>query len=537
MRTRTSFLFVFALIAASGQDNSYTTDGYAELPRAYFDTRLLVTPSPGPTVAIAAGGDVSAAYAAAVCGQTLTLAAGQTYKLPTALPPKGCLDTQWITIRSDGQLPAEGVRVTPAAKPQMATLLSTAGGNGVQLSVDHVRFTGIAFMKPVGSKMLSDFVNVTAGSSVIFDRVYMHGNPQEETTRGVLFGNVTRLAVIDSYFDEFHCLAGVGSCTDAQAIASLGGSQPTGIIKIVNNYLQASGENILFGGGAALQPVTDVEVRRNHFDKPLTWMDKTATPKPYIVKNDMELKNAQRVLVEGNVMTGSWGGFSQNGFAIVITPKNQAGVGPNNTKINLCSTCIVTDVTIRYNYIAHVGGGFAIANVLSDNGGAAADGQRYSIHDVVIDDIDGTKYKGAGELAEIATDLGAASPLLQNLTIDHVTAFPAAHLLIVGASATKPMKNINFTNNLVTAGQYPVWNMGGGTANCAYADVPVTTVAKCFNPGVFTGNVIATNLSSYGVAKWPPNNTVVTSVGFDATAYPGKGANAALVAQYTVGVN
>ena len=64
--------------------------------------------------------------------------------------------------------------------------------------------------------------------------------------------------------------------------------------------------------------------------KPMTWMQGQPgyvggiDGNPFIVKNLFELKNAQRVLFEGNVLEDTWGGFSQAGFAILLTPKNQA---------------------------------------------------------------------------------------------------------------------------------------------------------------------------------------------------------------------
>ena len=61
--------------------------------------------------------------------------------------------------------------------------------------------------------------------------------------------------------------------------------------------------------------------------KPLTWKPDQpgfvggTSGRPFIVKNLFELKNAQRVLFEGNILENTWGGFSQKGFAIVLTPK------------------------------------------------------------------------------------------------------------------------------------------------------------------------------------------------------------------------
>src|SRR6266571_4241328 len=84
---------------------------------------------------------------------------------------------------------------------------------------------------------------------------------------------------------------------------------------------------------AAATP-TDIEIRGNHFFKPMSWKPGEpgfvggASGRPFIVKNLFELKNAQRVLLEGNLLENCWGGFSQNGYAVLLTPKNQSNQCP-----------------------------------------------------------------------------------------------------------------------------------------------------------------------------------------------------------------
>src|SRR5580704_3540724 len=98
---------------------------------------------------------------------------------------------------------------------------------------------------------------------------------------------------------------------------------------------EASGENILLGGGPATTTPADIEIRRNHMFKPMIWMKGQPgfvggrDGNPFSVKNLFELKNAQRVLFEGNVLENTWGGFSQAGFGFLLTPKNQAAHGGN----------------------------------------------------------------------------------------------------------------------------------------------------------------------------------------------------------------
>jgi len=93
-----------------------------------------------------------------------------------------------------------------------------------------------------------------------------------------------------------------------------------------------------------------------------------------------------------------------------------------------------------------------------------------------------------GEFAQISVTPGA--PVIQNLTINHVTAFPSNFMFEIGdtVAITTQMKNFNFTNSLVNAGIYPVWSSSGSTADCAYYDKPLTTFNACFNPYSFISN-------------------------------------------------
>lgn len=83
---------------------------------------------------------------------------------------------------------------------------------------------------------------------------------------------------------------------------------------------------VMFGGAdpkiAGLVP-SDIEIRGNDFVKPLSWK---ASDK-WAVKNLFEIKNARRVLLDGNRFHNSWFD-SQHGYAIMLTPRNQNGKAP-----------------------------------------------------------------------------------------------------------------------------------------------------------------------------------------------------------------
>jgi hypothetical protein len=262
--------------------------------------------------------------------------------------------------------------------------------------------------------------------------------------------------------------------------------------------LEAAGQSVLFGGGAATTTPYDMEVRRNHLFKPMTWLKGqpgfVGGPhgNPFIVKNHFELKNGGRVLYGSNVSENVWGGYSQMGYSLLLTPKDQS---------NACPLCRVTDVTIRYSTFSHIGSGISLANVPSDAGGLAADGARYSIHDVTLDDVSASKYAGSGVLFEILNAF-QVNPL-RDVTIRHVTGFtdPSHTIFLVGNSLTNPaMSNIHIDDNLLLVSRYPVWSAGGGTSSCAYHDVPLTTFQACFVPYSFGKDVL---IGSIATSQWP----------------------------------
>ncbi len=525
-----------AMTVASGQ-TSGNYDGPAELPRVYLQTAMADTPAPGATTLVSAGGDFQGALNNAQCGDTIELQAGATFSGLFKVPAKGCDDQHWIIVRSntpDSSLPAEGIRVSPCyagvsslpGRPPLnctstqnvlakISYNQTAGSGPIQFDsgASHYRFLGLEITRVAGTGYVGALVSAEVGltaDQLIFDRSWLHGTSQDETAVGVALAGLTNTSLISSYLNDFHCTSKVGACTDSHAIAGGTGSAPGGPYQIVNNFLEAAGENVMFGGGAATVSPADIQISQNHFFKPLLWMAGSSGyiggtgGNAFVVKNHLELKNAQRVLAEDNVLENNWGGFSQTGFSILLTPKDQFDV---QTNTNLCPLCVVTDVTIRYSTISHVGAGIQIANVLSDGGGVATAGERYSIHDVVIDDISAAKYDGGGGFIEYG-NLWTAN-VLNSVTINHVTAFPdpQAHILSMYNLTTNPtMWGFTFTNNIVNAATYPVWNGIGNTLSCAFHDVPITTLSACFNSYSFTNNVIAAAPSSFPPSTWPSGN-------------------------------
>ncbi len=520
-------------------------------PTSCFYTGSDASPSPNPPTVLKATDDLTKMYAAARCGDVLRLAPGAQYSL-SALPAKQCDDAHWITIRADvadAALPAGGTRITPCAiglaslpaRPpypcatpvnNLPKILNTALP---KWSGDHVRFVGIEFTRTPGyTKVVYGMAQIVNADKLIFDRCIFHGDASFDTVRGILLGdNTTNIAVIDSYFYDFHCEA-LGVCGDSQAILGGIGSGDQGPYKVVNDYLEASTENVLFGGGGGNAAPHDIEFRRNHLFKPLTWMVGATgfvggpTGHPFIVKNLFELKNGERVYVEG-VIGENTGGYSQVGAAVLLTPRNQNSATPG---VSVCPTCLVRNVIIHHSRFTHMAQFLQIANVGNNFGAYAKEGHHYSITNVVFDDIQYAGCFGCGNyIWQISSGNDPTkADYLHDLTFDHLTALvntgnsgwlSKGGTLLIGAPPSLLPSNINITNSIMPLGAYDVWSTGGTpTTNCAAASATIQTptdkFSACWKPYTFSGNVL------YGTGRpktdvWPAGNkrpASLAAVGF-----------------------
>jgi Putative Ig domain len=511
--------------------NTGNVDGPAELPRLYVKSSLADTPAPGATRTVKNQATLQAALDSAKCGDTILLQAGTTFDGTVVLPAKTCDDAHWIVLRTsapDSALPPEGTRLTPcyagvtslpgrpplgcsSPKNVLATIAFSSSGSGPIVMADganHYRLIGLEITRNTPKAIVYNLVvNEHGGTSdhIVIDRSWLHGTAQDETTRGLMLTGSTYVAVVDSFFTDFHCVAISGTCGDSQAIGGGLGTQSMGPYKIVNNFLEAAGENILFGGGAADHTPEDIEIRRNHLYKPTIWMQGQPgyvggrDGHPFIVKNHFELKNGIRVLFEGNVLENTWGGFTQAGFGVLLTPKNQNG---------LCPLCVVHDVTIRYTTISHVASGFQIGNGASDSGALSLGMWNVSIHDVVVTDINGSVYNGAGLLLQESN--GNHISVLHDVVINHVTALnngPKSVMMVVGNKKSDPeMYGFVWSNNIFSGG-FGINTTGGGAANCAFHQKSAGVLANCFKQSQFSHNALI------GTAEtWPPENFAPASI-------------------------
>lgn len=418
------------------------TGSVAELPRVYLDTRY--SAPTGRVISVPAGGSLQAAIDNAARGDVIELPAGATFTGNFLLPPKP--GAGWITIRTAGALPAEGTRMMPSAAAGLAKISTPNSMPALYTrtsgSVSYWRIMGVELKSAASMTYaivdLGDYSRSATSigdlpNNIVLDRVYIHGDGTQDIQRCLAL-NSRSTAIVNSWLSACHYRS-----NESQAIAGWYGPGP---FKIVNNHIEGGSENLMFGGAdpkfTGLVP-SDIEVRGNHFYKPLSWKGAG-----WAIKNLLELKNAQRLLIEGNLFENNWA-EAQTGFAVVLKSQNQEGS---------CYWCVTQDVTWRYNRIVNSPGGFNILATQTISGGGAVPATRIDIRHTVFDQVGQSAQPGAQRIFQL---LGS----LTYVTIEHNTALGDTHLVMFdGTSASNT--NYVFRNNVFARGEYGIFGSSVG---------------------------------------------------------------------------
>jgi hypothetical protein len=160
----------------------------------------------------------------------------------------------------------------------------------------------------------------------------------------------------------------------------------------------------MFGGTDPNIPnlvASNITIRRNLITKQLAWVTQSWT-----VKNLLEFKNAENVLVEGNTIENNWAA-GQQGYSILFTPRNQSGTAP---------WTIVKNVTIQNNVIRHVAAVFNISGY--DNLATSQQTQDIVIKNNLIYNVS-SAYHSSSQVANGWLGVIGAGP--KNITFDHNT--------------------------------------------------------------------------------------------------------------------
>jgi hypothetical protein len=422
-------------------------------------------PALAGVINVPAGGNLQAAINAAQPGDVIQLQPAATFTGNFLLPAKP--GSQFITIRTalEGTaLPGPDTRIDPQVEPLLATLRSN---NGVPVlrtapGAHHWLITVVRF---VGGGGNVDVIQLGSGATsqndynvvpqnLVLDHVIIRGAPNGQK-RGIALNSGTT-TIRNSYITDI-----VLTSQETHAIAGWNGPGP---YLIENNHLEAAGVNVLFGGAepyiAGLVP-SDIVVRRNLITKKLAWRSL-----PQVAKNLFELKNARRVLVEGNTLENNWAD-AQSGYAVLFT------VRASGTR---ASWSTVEDVRFQNNVVRRSGSGI---NILGLDIVPSQRAHGIVIRNNLFSEIDHAAWGGGGTFVQAGDEPA-------DITIDHNTVIQTGNVATVyggTAAAPRPITGFRLTNNITIHNQYGLFGAGHGTGNGAIA---------AYLPGaVVTANVMA----------------------------------------------
>lgn len=439
----------------------------------------------GSIINVKAGGDLQVALNRAKAGDTIVLQAGAKYVGSFGLPNKA--GNEFVTIQSSelAKLPADGTRVSPSDAALMPKILSSGRGESAVYTLPnahHYRFVGIEFA-PDNKDYIYNLVALGAEKQtaeevphhIEIDRCYLHPNPHPDgrTRRGIAL-NSAETVIKNSYLTGF---AYQGE--ETQAIAGWNG---TGGYKIINNYLAAGAENILFGGADPsiknLVP-TDIEIRNNLMTKPLEWRGKVS------IKCTFELKNARNVRIVGNII--------ENGFdemAVRLTIRNQEGNAPWS---------VIEDVLMENNWIRNSGGGINFLGTDDINKSAVM--KRVQIVNNLFTGIDAEKWGGSGRFILITNG--------EDITVANNTVFNSGSAITAYGTVTK---GFTLRGNIFSYNQYGFTGdgvVGNGTLTQYFpgsliAENLVMSGSKTPKPyiNVPLRNYFAADFNAVGFVNW-----------------------------------
>ncbi|HKP72077.1 MAG TPA: hypothetical protein VJT82_04010, partial [Pyrinomonadaceae bacterium] len=174
-----------------------------------------------------------------------------------------------------------------------------------------------------------------------------------------------------------------------------------------------------------------------------------------------ELKNGQRVVVEGNILENNWAD-GQVGYAIVLTPGN----GTAN------ASAVVQDINILNNVIRHTGAGVNILDYgwVVGNQRASRQTNRITIRNNLFQDVNANTWGGEGTLVKLT-----GTP---QVTFDHNTVLQSGNITTAYGNACE---GFQFTNNIVNHNDYGLMGGGQGGGN--------PTIAVYFPGSVIRRNV------------------------------------------------
>ena len=322
-------------------------------------------PPPTAVITVETIEQLMTAYNNAVGGEHIVIPAGTTLSGEITLPARNFSD--YVTIRSSGTMPGLDSRISPSASGLVT--LKAPYGNGVPLRIQN----GVRKLRLVGLRFEPKYIPDSDGPSTYyllqigepFTQTSVESNPSKiiiehclinppddvNVVHGIL-NDGYKVSIISSWLGNIKTFGG----QDSQAVVSFDGK---GAHVYNNTYFEAASENIMYGGVVpSIEGLTstNIEVRRCHFSKRLSWRVYSGDYHLVNVKNLFETKNARRVYIEGSVLENHWDAIRSQLFALVFKSAASSGVAGE-----FVPWAISEDIVLENNRLNHIFGGVTTA--------------------------------------------------------------------------------------------------------------------------------------------------------------------------------
>lgn len=183
----------------------------------------------------------------------------------------------------------------------------------------------------------------------------------------------------------------------------------TGPMKIVHNWTEGSSSSLFVGGAAPSIPgsvsVTDLEVRRNRFSYPTSWLGLPGygTGHGMVRKNGLEVKEGHRILLDGNIVENVDATGGQKGPLLVATVRSCSGGDCDNYAAEI-SDLTVTNGIFRHGCQGSQGDGRS--GVAGSGDSVSEGGQRWKYDNNLWYDIQRTNPGCYGTGMDAGTNNG-----------------------------------------------------------------------------------------------------------------------------------
>lgn len=487
-------------------------------------------------------------------GDTIVLQAGTTYTLGAGtgavgfflLPARPNPSSKWTYIISSnmGSLPPQGTRVSPNDAVNMPTIVQTvSNGNGffrADTNSDHWWIAGInMYGNPsgtpnptappaVGWAMTSTGLTVETATakmpdSITLDRCYVHTAYNFNILSGINNGseqpvpvtfNASHFAALDNY---------IQLAVKIQTQSNNNLTATHGPVKLINNFFSGLGEDVILGGSGGYSNAfvaSDIYVKNNTFWKDPQWRVPGFTVvlnSNYQIENNLELKQCNRCLIDGNILQNSWASGQGGGGFVMNT--STAITGPNN---------VINDVTFSNNILTGQLAPIAATEIGSTGEGCddtispcqyPGEARRLNVfNNLAIQGYQGppggrgtADFTIVGSIWRLAADwIWQHNTLVGPYLTDHLYCEKSIMMTNNNSSELPPTQNMWLLDNVLCRPVLATNTSAIGTPMLTTAMGDPSTVPLATR---FSGNVMQyfTAQSDPAGATWPANNTYTAS--------------------------